>query len=410
MDMIKRLPFIFFGLLMTSVWFVGCEQPEAPSLYDDDYVGKPTPQITSVEPAEWWFAGVGTITITGTNFSADPDENFVYFNTTGTTILQSSPTQLQVRPPNLVGSDLKIRVSVLGAEEFSEPVTYRLEVAVEQWGGFLDTQQSGGIAADPEGNIYVGVYSSITSRSEGILKITPDLETTVYGQVNHNRLYRSLRFGPEGFLYSATQAATRPLIARIPPGGGSEVNWLPLPVGTNVNDIEFDEYGNLWAAGNNENVFRIQPSDASFVTVPFAGNIRGLRYYNGYLYLAGTRDNTDNIWRVPVDAGGNLGEAEVYFAFSAEYGVAGANAYAITFAADGSLYIGTNGSAGILAVAPDKSWEPMYPGLLVPRHVAFTWDQGTNLFSTQQVGDSETRRLIRINTLKEGAPYYGFED
>jgi hypothetical protein len=397
---------LFTVFLLILAGLSGCDYPEGASLFTPDYETLPDPVIAGIDPPGMTLAGIGSITISGENFSSTAANNLVYFDGLRGTVLGASPTQLEVRPPIYIADSIRVRVAVIGAEMISNELLYRLEAAVERWGGFSDAENPGGLTTDGEGNVYAGVFNNNTSSTDGIIKITPSLEKSSYGLANHTRPYRALRFGSDGYLYSATQAATRPLIARIPPDGGTEQNWLPLPVGTNITDIEFDEYGFLWAAGNNNDVFRINTSEGGFTAVPYSANVRNLRYYNGHLYVSGSREGNYNIWRLPVDAEGNLGSEEVYFAFSNEIGVSGAIALAITFAEDGTLYIGSNTTDGIIVVHPDRSWEPLYPGLLPPRYIAFTWDQGVNMFATRQIGDAGPRQLYRINMQKEKAPYY----
>ena len=162
--------------------------------------------------------------------------------------------------------------------------------------------------------------------------------------------------------------------------------------------MTFDPDNNMWAGGNNENIYRIAP-DKSVEAFPFEANVRALRFFDGYLYAAATRDNASGIWRWPV-AGGEPGEAERYFDVT---GANGAEALALAFATNGDLFVGTNGADPVLLVEPGGEGSVLYPGLLLPSAVSFAWGDAPNLYMVQGRTDTTTPDLIRINTRREGA-------
>jgi hypothetical protein len=392
--------FVLIGIL----W--GCEYDQPGSLFDADDQGKPAPVISSIEPPDLALAGVGEIVITGSNFSSVMHENVVYFGEKSAHIYEVSTTELRVRPPNLTNESLKVRVAVTGAISFSNAIEYSLLPAVQTLGVFRDNENPYAMAVDAQENIFVGVFNVNTSRTAGIYKITPDLEVSNYGQANHTREYTSLRLGADGYLYSV-QGRLR-VIARVPPGGGAEENWLTtLPAGVSLVDIDFDEYGYLWAVGDNQNIFRIQMSDRSFTAYPFAADIRAVRYYGGHVYLAGRQGSGPrNIWRLAVGSGDITGQPEVYFAFSEAYR-SDAEALGLAFAADGTLYIGTDSEDVIIVVYPDKSWEPLYPGLFQPVGSVMHWGSDSHMYVANLKTAPARNSILKINTLKSGAPYYG---
>ncbi len=84
--------------------------------------------------------------------------------------------------------------------------------------------------------------------------------------------------------------------------------------------------------------------------------------------------------------------------------------YALTFAADGDMYVGTDHAAGIMIVHPDGSFEPLYEGLLKPYVYSLAWGTGTYLYANQRNDvDPAQKRMLKINVLKQSAPYYGRE-
>jgi hypothetical protein len=59
-------------------------------------------------------------------------------------------------------------------------------------------------------------------------------------------------------------------------------------------------------------------------------------------------------------------------------------------------------------VHPDKTSEPLYPGLFAPTTVSLAWGQGSNMYVGKGRSAADTTsNIFRVNTLKEGAPYYG---
>jgi hypothetical protein len=395
-------------VLLFAISFIGCEEDSPGSLFDPDNPGNPAPQITAVDPPTSSLAGVGIITITGTNFSSTLHENMVYIGTKSARILEASPTQLVLQAPNEVGNGLRLRVSVAGAIAFSNEIAYSLEPAVEMHGKLAEAQTPWAIAADSDGNIYASIARG--TGSDGVQKITTDgiLEEYVPARIPR---YDGMKFGPEGYLYLVRNLR---LIARVPPGGGAEENWLPIRVGTRFVDLDFDEYGYLWAVGGNDAIFRVNVNDQSVEEFPFNADIKSVRYFDGYLYVSALKDSNGDtksaIWRFPLDGTGNLGEAEIYFAFSDQYPGNNAIALAITFSSDGYMYVGTDGPDAIIVVHPGgNSWEALYPGLISPTGMIFAWGKGPNLYYTRGEIGNNRQALVRINTQRESAPYYGLQ-
>ncbi len=399
---------IIITAVLVAALFISCDQDYPDSLFDPDYTGKPAPVISSVDPADSSLAGVGIITISGSNFSPVNHENMVYIGTKSSKVLESSETQLVVQAPNEIGDSLLLRVAVTDAINFSNTLYYSLLPAIETYGDLSENQMPWGIAADADGNVYVSV--SRGGNSEGVQKILPDGTLEEYVPPRIPR-YDGMKFGPDGHLYLVRNIR---LIARVPPGGGTEENWLPFPAGARLIDLDFDEYGYLWAVGNNEVIYRVQMDDKNIEAFDFVADIKSVRYFGGYLYVSAITqtDNSEqsNIWRFPIDNTGNPGDPEIYFSFSEKYNKNNAVALAITFSKDGHLYIGTDGPDGIIVVNPGgNEWEPLYTGLILPKGFAFAWGDGPNLYYTRGETGNISQALIRVNMQREGAPYFGIE-
>jgi hypothetical protein len=407
----RSLLFCIGAIALLGAVLIGCDLGDGESLYDPDYQSAPAPVISSVDPPELALAGVGQIVITGQNFSSNPDENLVYFNERRAILLESSATQLIVRPPNFASDDIVIKVAVLKAVEFSNEWPYVLELAVEPgWGGLSDQQAPYGIASDADGNIYTSVLGD--GEFGGIKQITPDQERSDYAP-RQAWVYPTLLRGPDGNLYAARGPATFAAIYTAPPGGVTPSPWLLGGGLGRIRSFDFDQHGNIWGGGNNNpGLYRVTPDKEVEVFEFDHSDVRSVRVFDGAVYVAAITDGKHNIWRFPFTEPGEVGEPELYFAFSDSYGLEGAGALAITFSAAGELFIGTNGADGLIIVYPDKSWEPFYPGTLSNTIDALVWGPGQDLFASWEDPASTSsdviRKIVRINTQRQGAPNYGW--
>jgi len=396
--------FPFCALLAFTL---GCENETTPSLFDPNATGNPAPTIASIAPALSALAGVDLLTITGSNFSANKSDNFVYFNDLLAEVVQASTTELKVKAPILVKDSIKVRIAVFKAERFSNIMLYKLEAAVVEPIAFKSFEQPWGITCDADGNVYFSLVSSEVG--VGVKKMTPAGSLSDYSPKPPGipTRYSSLKFGPGGFLYGATLERR---LLQIPAGGGAAITWvaIPNPPGALLNfyDLDFDAAKNIWAAGNNEFIYRIKP-DKSFKDFPFKANVRSVRVYNDYVYLAGNRDGAEKVWRLRLISADEVGPEEEYFNFATINPPAGAGIYAMTFAADGDMYIGADAPAAFYVVHPNKSVEPFYPGLFVPKTLFFAWGKNTELYVVREKAGSAAQTMIRVNMRKNSAPYYG---
>ena len=378
-------------VLLLGIALAGCDSGPASSLYDPDRPSAPDPMISSIEPAEFALAGVDVVTIYGSNFSADALDNLAYFNEASGEVLEASPTRLQVKAPATPGADIEVRVAVLGAENYSNGVAYRLEAAVEPFGDIADFEEPFSIASDLAGNVYVSMNAH--GSSAGILRMAPDGTRSPFVETRFR--WRDMAYGPDDMLYTVRSIRA---VFRFEEGGSQEV-WGVIPDNSvRLSAIAFDADNNLWAGGNNASLYRIAP-DKSVEVFPFEANIRALRFFDGYLYAAATRDDASGIWRWPI-SGGTPGDAELYFDVTAE---TGAEALALAFATNGDLFVGTDGAEPVLLVEPTREASIFYPGLFMPAASAFAWGNAPHLYMVQARTDMTLPGLIRINTRRQGA-------
>jgi hypothetical protein len=80
--------------------------------------------------------------------------------------------------------------------------------------------------------------------------------------------------------------------------------------------------------------------------------------------------------------------------------------YGLAFDTGGDLYAGTDADDAIRVVHPNRSSEQYYAGLLKPSTVYLIWGSGPSLFQARG-GTVNTKTIVKINTLKTSAPYFG---
>jgi hypothetical protein len=402
--MTTRILFSFLCCAALAGILAGCKKEAPPSLFAPDYVSGPQPTVARIDPPSDALAGVTILTIVGTNFSATPANDIVFFDAVTVPVIQASTTQLQVKAPFLVSDTIKVKIAVLGSDLFNTPFVYKLNAAADdKFGNFSAADEPVAVECDTAGNVYVSIVSS--GAGIGVKKFTPVGVRSDYSPVFSGAVasWRGMKFGPGGALFTVTG---RNIIFRVPPGGGTSAIWLSGGGLTPLYDLDFDQSGNIWTGGPGAtSVFRVK-QDKTLQAFPFTGTVRSVRVYNGYLYVGGKRDSLEKVWRFPIDGTGNLGVEEEYFNLSTRYGANSFGVTALTFASDGDLYVGTDGSDGIIVVHPDRSYAPFYPGILKGQTASLSWGKGFDLFQSR-TGTPGPKTIVKINVQKAGAPYYG---
>lgn len=378
-------------VLAVGVFLSACDSGPADSLYDPDATNAPDPVITSVEPAGAALAGVDVVTITGQNFSETPEQNLVYFGAARGEVIEASPTQLRVASPN-TPAEVEIRVSVIGAENFSNAVQYELEPASERFGSLADFEEPFALATDDDGNVYVSLFSD--GRSVGIVRITPDGTRSTYVETTFK--WDSMVFGADGLLYTVRGVRAIFRFAE----GGAQQTWVVLPDNSaTLTAVAFDDDGNLFAGGDNAVIYRVAP-DQSVSEYGFEAKVAALTVFDGYLYAVAEQAGASKVWRFAVSGSGELGPAEEHFDVTA---FNSATATSLAIAANGDLLVGTDAAEPIVLVRPDGSGETLYPGVLEPAARSFAWGTGTSLYMSRAATSNTTADILRINTRREGA-------
>ncbi|MDP1678276.1 MAG: IPT/TIG domain-containing protein [Bacteroidota bacterium] len=404
--------FIIVIAMMLLTGFSGCKEDEPTSLYDPNYITRIQPIVDSLSPSGGALAGIDVITVHGKNFSTVKTENTIYFDIQKGTIQTATATQLTVKVPLLVKDTVAVKVSVVGADKFSEIKTYKLIGAVSEFGALSSFEDAYAIACDKIGNLYASLV--LNSIGNGIRKFTPSGDTSTFAPKGSETNWTAIKVGSDGTLYACRNQFAIFSIA----AGAKSIIFKSIP-GSKLYDLDFDKNLNIWSGGAFDSIYKIQP-DKSHKGFFFASNanVRSVRIYKDFLYVGGKVDSIEGVWRAPIDGSGSLGTFQKYFDLSAQpgYSYNGANVTAITFNSDGDLYIGTNGKDGILLVhsSSPTTAEPFYSGLFVANaeNYSFAWGSGTTLYVTRRNNAIITisQILIKINTQKQSAPYYGRGD
>ena len=382
------------------------------SLWAPDFEGAADPAIIAVLPDTGALGGVGIVEIIGENFSADNDLNKVHFGGSRATVLDSEPSRLTVRLPDIHGDSLTVHVAVIGAQLFDTFEPYRLIDPVINFGGFEKTDDKGaenvyGLAVDSLGNLYVSVDT------KKIFRIAPDGTRSLFADIPITK-FDFMRMGPGGYLYGL---ARRKPIYRLAPDGAVEI-FARAPV--RVNHLDFDSDGNIYAAGKESILLLITPEAAdSVASYPLGITINVVRVFNGYVYAAGVYEGNDStdvytgIWRNEIEAAGQVGPTELVYDWSAFAGRYGAKINDLTFNAAGDILIASSEDVPIFILAapynPSSLPEQFYPGVaeLEAPISHIVWGQGSYAYCTFRSSDPDARSIKRIMINGGGAPYWG---
>lgn len=366
-------------LLLLLVLSPGCDLfggGEGESIYDPDRQSLPDPSITDVSPSGSALAGIDVLTITGQNFSTTPGNNYVYFGTVRGTVIEATATMLRVLPPNTPGTGIPIRISVLGAENYSNTFAYELVNAAESVGTIARSEEVFGIASDGAGGALLSVFNE--GASDDVQYLAPDGTRSVYFATTFP--WSGLAVNTDGVLYGVR--GIRAVFAL--PEGGTQATFGVAPTGFAFNAITSDDAGNLWVGGDHTSgaasraIYRIAP-DRSLTEFPFPARVRDLIVSDGFLWAVGRDpDGSSKVWRFPL-SGGTLGTPEVVVTvFPNETGTA----YALATAADGTLFIGTNANDPVL-VWDGSALSPLYPGILTAPVTGLAWGEGSILYAVR---------------------------
>lgn len=419
-------------LLLSAVALAACDAGPGSSLYDPDRQSPASDPVVSavVLDGPVALAGIDALTIEGENFGDDPSRVLVYFedglgSAVRAEILEVTPTRIRVKAPNDPGNRM-VRVNVVGAENYSDPVPVTLTPAFVPFG---DLDPSPGVRESPAAVVGDGtgaVYVSISRNGSagGVFRLTPE---GVREPVDPTSpvLWNDLTVGGSSFdRVFATQNVQA--IFQLP----GVVPVMPVLPSNQIrlSAISPDAEGRIWAGGTagtatnplTPRLYRFN-LDGSVVSTEFPGTVSDIRVFEGYVYVAATRTAPvaeAKVWRLPIQADGTLGAEEVFYDVRADQ--PGRRPSALAIAADGTVFVGiapptTEPRAvveyPVMQVSPDGSAEPLYPGVLPSPVSALTWGSGSELFLVRspipppagEAGEPEPAALYLVQARKEGS-------
>ena len=395
----SRVPLLLFLALLGIFFLSGCTKMDESSLYDPNISYRPQPTITAITPAGSAMAGMDTVIVQGTNFSATLAENSVYFNGSTAALLSSTTTQIAIVAPLVTIDSIGVRIAVAGSLQFSNTALYKLKAGVAAWGSLQANDTATSVATDAAGNLLAAIQ--VKAIEGGVIKCTPaGVRSTYAPPTSGVALWSGLKMGPGGYLYAARNFRA---VYRFSPGGGSSgAVWQAFPTGTAIADFDFDQSGNLWGGGNNANLYCVTQGKV-ITTVPFVGNVHSVRVFGGYLYFSAKTDAGEKIWRAQISAT-TLGTPEIYFDFGTAYPT---NVpLSITFSSDGTMYVGTDSKSGLLVVSASKTVTApfgAYQAMFGTGLSTLAWGSADDLYASTSNG-----LLLKFTVRgKKSAPYYG---
>ncbi len=390
------------GLLMLTS---SCKK-EAGSLFDPDYESsQPSPVISSIIPASGYLAGVDSLIINGENFTSDLDSMTLNFGGVPGTIYRSNSTQMVVRPGFKVGNEVPVRISVRGSELFSNSFPYKLDDPFDFYSGTTsDFAPTSGIAMDGDDNIYTVVDNSATGRIR-YTKIATDGTITLdqvkasgearptFGDTRPYPTDSTMRFtqyssivynGGDTLLMS--QQSIRAIFQKTFGDDKRESVWAASSSGgLKIMNMVKDSKGFLWVVGlGSDNIHRFNAVTKAETKFPFVGDLNAVAVFEDYLFVAGSINGNKEIWRIPVDANGDLGVGEKYFDFQANYD---GSIRSMILASNGDLILATTAVESLVKIFPNKSHIPFYDGVI--KEGAFTLGWRSDRFMVVGVSGTE---------------------
>ena len=382
-------------LLVALVLLLAACDSEGSSLYDPDAGTGAAPSIASVSPGGVILAGVDAVTIEGQNFSATPTDNVVVFedglgNSDRGVVQEASPTRLVVQTPNLPNEALRVRVAVVGAQDYSNAVPLPLTAAFVRFGDLGQTEIPYGIATDEDGTLYVSLERD--GASVGIVEIAPDGSQSAFFASTFP--WTALAWGNDRLVGVRRVRA----VFELPEAGAQTVLSAFQPASLLLTAIATAPNGTVYAGGSAAKIVSVAadgtPSETAFPTP-----IRALAAGANTLYVvgAGAGGSPDQVYTLTIASDGSLGTPAALADLPA-------SGMSLEVAADGTLYVGLDRVVDpIVTVAPDGTVDALYPGILSGPASSLAYGTGGLLYMVRDGSGTERPDILQIETRREGA-------
>jgi len=392
-----RKPLIIFVLVALFIGF-SCDTEEPDGIFDPNVEVDPDPVITSISPADSAWSVVQEITISGQNFKNNSIDNYVYFDGKLASIISSSQSELVVKSPNIVGDSILIQIAVSNAYEFAYyDKNYKLKSITEEYGQLDEYDNMKAIACDKDENVYV-------TADNNVFIVEPDSSKKDFGTLM-SIAATAMKVGPLSNLYYCQGIA----MFRMLSDGTSDAGWYII-FPDNITDFDFDSDTNIYAGSDKGKIYSVDIANKtnSVLATLDSVNISSVRVFNSYLYVSGyyygsnSQHITNGVWRYQI-VSGTLTNQEEYLNWD-EYDDSKINS--ITFDIDGYMYLSSTGG-DCITIYENGTLKPFYQGVIYPNTKKICWGNGKYLYAIRMASDNTSQRLIKINMLKNGAPYYG---
>jgi hypothetical protein len=406
------LIFLFLASLITLL--IGCEYDVTEPLWYKPPTSTAIAIIDSIVPAQAP-PGVNIITIYGKNLTGSLDtsyfQNFtgrdtaiayngIYFDKLPVTIVKVSSTSVKVRRPNISGDSIVVKVAPNIAYVGAKTGPYKVDPVMEKTDYFLTNVELNVVAVDNAENLYVLERDSrVLSKfdSSGVKTRTDTLFRTLTSAPQDGKISPL-----DGMLYVTGNVPLRPNVSirRVNLTNGTvNNNWVQLAAGRGVTYCDFDANGNLYVGGYNttgpqySGLIVVTPAGAAGVTyTPYytSAFITSICVYQGWVYVASKVGlmSPETITRHQIlDANGSVGSTEETILDMSTLGssLSTRTIRQISFASDGTIYLGSTTSDPMLVVTPmtviPQEVDYFYKGI-IPKCTKYSacWGSGTILY------------------------------
>jgi len=351
--MLTNLKYMLLALvsgMLVILIILGCEK-EMPTTWNDPHPGDgPAPVITSITPVNSY--GGETVTITGTNFGPNLDDNLVFFGKAKAQVITASETTLEVVIPPGGGVDpvpVDIKIATQGSLGWSNLTNFTYSSVIENLISISDL--SGicmGVAMDEDGNLYW------TEGKSNLVKWTPDGVRTVIHE-GHTYNNGMPYIGPDGLIYA--------------PGCGNLFSYNLD--GTEVAAVAlspwpwsyaWDSQGTLYFSDWGIHKYN---GDETATAISEKFRASEVVIYNDYAYCIKSRSDTLFKWQIN---NGTLGEPEVIKLDVADPGKPRPDQLCMD--SEGTIYYQNSGVSALYYIKEDGSRGKMFNGELSSSHKA----------------------------------------
>jgi hypothetical protein len=401
----------YFGaIILISILSWNCADenlPTADKLYTS---GAEAANIISISPS-LGLSGVTVFDITAENLDDSASNHWVYFNNKKGTVISKDGNVLKAKAPILTGDSIEVKIVKLNSDKISNKKIVKLVSALKTYDYEKVVKLVGGLTVDQSDSIYFTKF--LNDLAIGTYKLSKNGDR-LFAPKGQEPFWTGMKYcSKDQTIYACRnrEGIWKVIEGQTP----SNSPWRIYNSGDNMLDLDFDNNDYIWSAGSTTKIYKVKRTDINdfkSFTLPFTGSIiRGIRYFNGALYFGGTIVGKERVYKVPVLSNGDL-DLDNLEQMAVISDIRSCLVKAITLDNEGNIYVGTDlADDPIYIIYPDKRVEVFYPGVLKGKVLGFAWDSETNLiYARERLNDKETNIIVKVNTLKQGAPNYALSN